>query len=548
MEKQKPNTTQDVLWTQQYHQADRAGPHFDYRMVIGSAAHSWASKKDIPEVGKSIILHQTSIHSREYALTKRVVIPKGNYGSGTTTLQFVRKAKLERGEDHFIVHTSQNERYLLKPIPSYGKKQWLFKNLGPESKSMEKVALHLELYQHDETGRTCWKEPGWKQEGWSAAGKTFYRRKGQGMNKKAEVEGNRYLIKVAELIEKQALNALMARTMAKKVGIIPVTGSQWKWGLRNLRNGRGDPLEGRALDEARKRMGSLDNHSMDAIEKANRQFGHAKEFDPQASKLVSGMGIRPKDLTDDTRKMFSDKKITSVGSETAFAKPNNSSISRESLIKGTPGQFIGNPIAGDKNKYLAKVKTALRNKDPGLIPTPGIVHTHPANPDSKNYSRTLALKKNYSERTPSSTSMTSPSGHLNMYDPKKLSLTEGEAELTGEHLSYLHLMGKSQGSGLSNTKLFKRRMSTPPSSGGINTEALDDKTIAAIKGPKGWNSSDMQMFHNPTQQQQATHNIVNPFNREESVHKVTTHGLGENGSGVNLPTGMRSVYFDRSRK
>lgn len=141
-------TTSDILFTMQHHDADRAGPHNDIRLIIGDVAHSWATRKDIPEPGKSIMLYETSLHTKDYALRKRIVIPKGNYGAGVTNLVFARKAKLTENKDkgHFVLETTQGERYLLKPIPTPKGKTWLFKNLGPtgkDNKYLEKAASLL---------------------------------------------------------------------------------------------------------------------------------------------------------------------------------------------------------------------------------------------------------------------------------------------------------------------------------------------------------------------------------------------------------------------
>lgn len=73
---------------------------------------------------------------------------------------------------------------------------------------------------------------------------------------------NKYLEKIAsEGLVKQALNAQKAREMAKKVGVIADPDSNWKYALRNLRDGRGNPLEGQARREAINRLaGGRDVH------------------------------------------------------------------------------------------------------------------------------------------------------------------------------------------------------------------------------------------------------------------------------------------------
>jgi hypothetical protein len=124
-------TASEILFTRQRHEAKRAGLHYDIRLVHGDVAYSWATKKDMPKPGEAIILHQQPIHDSGYALSEKVVIPEGQYGAGVTYLDFVRKAQLKKAEkgDHFTLHTKDGEVYLLKQIPAYGGKQWLFKNL-----------------------------------------------------------------------------------------------------------------------------------------------------------------------------------------------------------------------------------------------------------------------------------------------------------------------------------------------------------------------------------------------------------------------------------
>lgn len=123
----------EILFTRQRHEADKAGPHYDVRLVHGDKAYSWATKKELPEHGKSIILWEQPVHDATYALSKHIEIPKGQYGSGTTTLDFVRKATVEhKNDEHFTMTTKEGERYLFKKVPGYGDKAWLFRNLGME--------------------------------------------------------------------------------------------------------------------------------------------------------------------------------------------------------------------------------------------------------------------------------------------------------------------------------------------------------------------------------------------------------------------------------
>lgn len=134
----------DILFTRQIHDADRAGRHFDVRLVDGDIAYSWATKKELPEPGKSIILWSQPNHDAKYALSDNIEIPKGQYGSGTTKLDFVRKARIEHSEDHFTMTTKEGEKYLFKHVPKFGEGAWLFKRLDMEKKAsnkyLEKIA------------------------------------------------------------------------------------------------------------------------------------------------------------------------------------------------------------------------------------------------------------------------------------------------------------------------------------------------------------------------------------------------------------------------
>lgn len=72
------------------------------------------------------------------------------------------------------------------------------------------------------------------------------------------MSGNKYL-------EKIALNAFKARAMAKSVGLIADHTSQWKWALRNMRDGRGNALAGKALSDAKRKIGSVSNNTYQRV-------------------------------------------------------------------------------------------------------------------------------------------------------------------------------------------------------------------------------------------------------------------------------------------
>lgn len=140
---------EQILFTRQRHEAKRAGLHYDYRLVAGDKAYSWATKKEMPDPGSAIILFEQPVHTSHYALSERVDIPDGQYGAGTTTLDLVHKAHIGEHStpEQLTIHTP-SAKFLLKKLDpvKYGDKAWLFKNLT-SAPSLEKSAKDLNPHQ-----------------------------------------------------------------------------------------------------------------------------------------------------------------------------------------------------------------------------------------------------------------------------------------------------------------------------------------------------------------------------------------------------------------
>lgn len=118
-----------ILLVRQKHDAKRAGPHWDLRVVIGDKAHSWATKKEMPVPGKPILLFAQPTHDRAYALSERIEIPDGQYGAGVTTLDFAQKGTATiQADDAYHIDLNNGDRYLIKKLGpgKYGDKSWLF--------------------------------------------------------------------------------------------------------------------------------------------------------------------------------------------------------------------------------------------------------------------------------------------------------------------------------------------------------------------------------------------------------------------------------------
>lgn len=130
---------QEVLLTRQRHEAERAGLHYDYRIVVGDKAYSWATKLEMPKLGESQLLFEQPVHTASYALSKKVIIPKGQYGAGVTTLDWVKRGKIrneKESPDQFTIVLRNKHRLFFKKLPEkYGEKAWLFRHLPPKPES-----------------------------------------------------------------------------------------------------------------------------------------------------------------------------------------------------------------------------------------------------------------------------------------------------------------------------------------------------------------------------------------------------------------------------
>lgn len=132
-----------ILLVRQRHEAQKAGLHWDYRVVIGDKAYSWATKHEMPEVGKPRILWEQPVHDATYATTPKIVIPEGQYGAGVTTIDYASKGTAEIRESEYHLDLDNGDRFLIKKAPEhYGEKAWLFmrkKQVNP-NKYLEKAA------------------------------------------------------------------------------------------------------------------------------------------------------------------------------------------------------------------------------------------------------------------------------------------------------------------------------------------------------------------------------------------------------------------------
>lgn len=120
----------------QYHQARRAGPHYDVR--FGSpdlGLFSWASRFDLPEPGQRRALFQQPLHDWSYK-DFQGNLPRGGYGAGTVRTHRKGRVLVTKIRPGLVEFTTADRRYperfvLLKPA-GWKEKDWLLVNKTPQ--------------------------------------------------------------------------------------------------------------------------------------------------------------------------------------------------------------------------------------------------------------------------------------------------------------------------------------------------------------------------------------------------------------------------------
>lgn len=141
----------DVDWTMsvQHHDAVKAGPHWDLRLVDPDTghAHSWAvPKAKFPDAGgKPLLAVQTPTHTSDYALQFGEGGPKQihvGYGRGSVEIKHKEKVNiLSSGPDSLRferVDGKEKERYALVRT---NKDKWLMRNVTPKVAQIMKLAF-----------------------------------------------------------------------------------------------------------------------------------------------------------------------------------------------------------------------------------------------------------------------------------------------------------------------------------------------------------------------------------------------------------------------
>jgi 8-oxo-dGTP pyrophosphatase MutT (NUDIX family) len=103
----------DKAWTLavQRHFADKAGKHFDLRLVDPSTgrAHSFAMPKaELPKPGQMRLAIQQATHTSDYALNFEGKIPKGTYGSGKVEMALKKPVDIIKANANKILFKTKD--------------------------------------------------------------------------------------------------------------------------------------------------------------------------------------------------------------------------------------------------------------------------------------------------------------------------------------------------------------------------------------------------------------------------------------------------------
>lgn len=132
---------QDWAFSEQIHDARRAGRHSDLRMSDGNTAFSWAIRKGLPAPGGSALAVRTNDHSIGY-MGYSGPIGKG-YGAGNVTLNRMGRINVLSASPRSIKWTALDkknpQRFLMFKLPKSTTDSWIIKNVTPTDESRPDV-------------------------------------------------------------------------------------------------------------------------------------------------------------------------------------------------------------------------------------------------------------------------------------------------------------------------------------------------------------------------------------------------------------------------
>jgi|GEM_PF-5694814 len=151
---------------------------------------------------------------------------------------------------------------------------------------------------------------------------------------------------------KQALNALKARQLAAKTGLIPE--GNWKWALRQMTDPKGNLKAEGLVNAAKRRMGAINPEYMTALSNVQKQIPN-KEILYQVA-----MGKIHSVIEGGEHGVFADQKLKNHYSNWGHTHPLNGDTHRSVSPSGKPpGQVLAakaSDIAKDRD-MLTRAKT-----------------------------------------------------------------------------------------------------------------------------------------------------------------------------------------------
>jgi hypothetical protein len=146
-----PDVKKPLTWKMslQEHHADRAGHHYDLRLIDPETghAHSWAlPAAHMPEPGKSVLALQQPTHTSEYALNfgkdKEQAITKG-YGKGRVKIK-----ALDEIEVYHSKPEATGTRVRFNIYKSTGPEEYAIVNTGPGKDRLVNKTYHKDRLEH----------------------------------------------------------------------------------------------------------------------------------------------------------------------------------------------------------------------------------------------------------------------------------------------------------------------------------------------------------------------------------------------------------------
>ncbi|KYK22705.1 hypothetical protein AYK24_00325 [Thermoplasmatales archaeon SG8-52-4] len=133
-------SSQDKIWSYviQYHMADVAGPHYDFRISDGAVAYSWATRAGLPSLGDKVLWIRQPDHTPEYMSFSGEIAD--GYGKGSVKV-------IDSGQIHVISATPEKISFNLYKgagtqkftLVYTGGNNWLCMNTTPTKETRPEI-------------------------------------------------------------------------------------------------------------------------------------------------------------------------------------------------------------------------------------------------------------------------------------------------------------------------------------------------------------------------------------------------------------------------